>query len=279
LPIEIKDVSFSYLDQPVLKNVSAIFEEGLVHLLLGATGCGKTTLALLMAGLARPDGGSVLVDGCDPASRSFERRTLQLAFQFPEVQIFESSVASEIEYGLKNFGFSPEDAARWRSWAMECVGLSGDLLEREPASLSFGERRKLALASVVALRPKYLLLDEPLAGLDWHGRRHLVETIQRLKGEGLTTVILTHEADLVSEIGDAVALFDRTDSSDSGDRDGRGDSGTMVGPMPPEEFLNSSQAAPDLLPDYVQAVRKIRGNIARAAALPRAIDEIVGLLT
>jgi len=263
LPIEIRGVSFSYLDQPVLKNVTAVFEEGLVHLLLGATGTGKTTLALLMAGLAKPDSGSVLVDGRDPASRSFERRTLQLAFQFPEVQIFETSVASEIEYGLKNFGFPPADSARWRSWAMECVGLSEDLLEREPASLSFGERRKLALASVVALRPKYLLLDEPLAGLDWHGRRHLVETISRLKSEGLTTLILTHEADLVAEIGDTVALFDQ---------------GVILGPMRPEEFLNSAPANTGLLPDFVQAARKMQAG-AQKGDIPRHIGEIIALLT
>jgi energy-coupling factor transporter ATP-binding protein EcfA2 len=177
---------------------------------------------------------------------------------------------------LKNFGFAPGEAAERRKWAMECVGLGEALLTRDPANLSFGERRKVALASVIALKPKYLILDEPLAGLDWHGRRHLTETIARLTSEGLTTLILTHETDLVAEIGDTVSVLDR---------------GCIVGPVSPEVFLNPGEACPDvspleaasspwagLLPDFALAIHKVRAHGHLLPPLPRRIDDAVGLL-
>jgi energy-coupling factor transport system ATP-binding protein len=202
MSIVVRDLGFSYFDRTVIGGADAEFRPGLIHLLLGATGSGKTTLALLLAGLLKPKQGSVAVDGCDPASDKFERSRLQLAFQFPEAQIFESVVEREIEYGLRNFGFSREEASARRDWAADCVGLSRRLLSKDPAEISFGERRKTALASAIALKPAYLILDEPLAGLDWQGRTSLVATLLRLKGEGLTTLVLTHEADLIAELGD-----------------------------------------------------------------------------
>lgn len=285
MPIVIKNLGFSYFDRSVLEGINARLDDGLVHLLLGSTGSGKTTLALIITGLAAPTRGSVRVDDCDPASGRFERTKLQLAFQFPEVQIFESTVEREIDYGLKNFGLLPDEARARREWAMDCVGLSTTFLTRDPAGLSFGERRKVALASVIALKPKYLVLDEPLAGLDWHGRRHLVETIARLKGEELTTLILTHEADLVAEIGDTVSVLGR---------------GCLLGPLSPEEFLNPGtapdecavkvgpdvtassgalSAARDLLPDFALAVHRLRRGRHLSLPLPRRIEDTVRLLT
>lgn len=276
MPIVVKDLGFSYFDRAVLEGLDAAFDEGLVHLLLGTTGSGKTTLALIMTGLVKPTRGSVRVDDCDPASGRFERTKLQLAFQFPEVQIFESTVEKEIEYGLKNFDLPPDEVVARREWAMECVGLSTAFLARDPANLSFGERRKTALASVIALKPKYLILDEPLAGLDWQGRRHLVDTIARLRSEGLTTLILTHETDLVTEVGDTVSVLDR---------------GRVIGPMSPEEFLNPGEADPcvtasgtdssswrSLLPDFALAAHKMGPGTGLISAFPRRVDAAVDLL-
>jgi energy-coupling factor transporter ATP-binding protein EcfA2 len=257
VPIIVEDLEFGYSDQPVLNAANAAFEESLIHLVLGATGSGKTTLALMMVGLLEPRRGSVSVDGVNPASRALDRRTLQLAFQFPEAQMFESTVEREIEYGLRNFGFNGAETSQRRRWAMECLDISEGLLARDPARLSFGERRRVALASVVALRPKYLILDEPLAGLDWYGRRHLVETLRRLKADGLTTLVFTHESDLVGETGDTVtAVFQ----------------GRILAPAAPEAFLASAEM-PDLLPDYAAVLQKVKALSGLPAAVPRRPDE------
>jgi len=270
VPISVRDLVFSYFDEPVVRGVSADFGEGAIHLVVGATGSGKTTLGLVLAGLARPASGSVTVDGCDPASSAFDRSRLQLAFQFPEVQIFESSVAGEIEYGLRNFGLPPAEIEPRRDWAIGCVGLAAALLARDPSSLSFGERRKVALASVIALKPRYLILDEPLAGLDWHGRQSLVGTIIKLKGEGMTTLVLTHETDLVAEMGDTVTVMA---------------GGRLEGPMPPEAFLNSGPGpgtgaseptrsdGPDLRPDFVLALEHLKRRGCPTGPVPRTVEE------
>ena len=272
MPIVVRDMDFSYSGQVVIRGADASFDEGLIHLVLGATGSGKTTLALMLAGLLKPDRGSVTVDGCDPASDRFERSRLQLAFQFPEVQIFETTVEREIEYGLKNFGFTPGEMAERREWAIDCVGLPRTLLPRDPGEISFGERRKVALASVIALKPQYLILDEPLAGLDWHGRKNLVGTILRLKDEGVTTLVLTHEADLIAELGDAVSLM----------RDG-----CLEGPVPPEIFLSSSELpSPSesrastenlgctILPEFILTLHKLRSSGYAIEATPRCIEDV-----
>jgi energy-coupling factor transporter ATP-binding protein EcfA2 len=253
----IENLTAGYFDHPVLNKVNVTLREGMVHLLLGSTGSGKTTLALAIAGLIEPRQGSVLIDGVNPASRSFDRRTLQLAFQFPEVQMFESTAEKEIDYGLKNFGFPAAEIAERRRWAAERVGLPAALLPRDPTCLSFGERRRVALASVIALKPTYLILDEPLAGLDWRGRASLVETLRGLRGEGLTTLVLTHESDLVGEIGDAVTVV-----ADGG----------VSGPMPPEAFL-ASDDHPGLVPGYASVVRTVMAACGAPAAVPRRPED------
>ena len=202
MPIVVEHLGFAYDGNTVVDDVSLTVGQGLVHLVFGPTGCGKTTFALLLVGLLRPQHGTILVDGADPAGKRFNRQSIQLAFQFPEVQMFELTVEKEVSYGLRNFGLPSGDIRERSEWALDCVGLSAEFLGRDPHNLSFGERRKVALASVIAVKPAYLILDEPLAGLDWTGRKSLVAAIERLKTEGMTAVILTHETDLVGEVGD-----------------------------------------------------------------------------
>jgi energy-coupling factor transport system ATP-binding protein len=282
MPIVIRGAGFSYFERVVLERVDLTVEEGSVHLVVGSTGCGKTTLALIIAGLVKPTTGEVLVDGTEPASPKFDRSLLQLAFQFPEAQIFENTVEKEIEYGPRNFGLAPDAVRERRRWAMQCVGLSEAFLGRDPSSLSFGERRKVALAGVIAVRPRYLILDEPLAGLDWHGRRHLVDTIAKLKSEGVATLVLTHETDLMSEIGDRVAVLDR---------------GRLTDEVAPEHLLSASLAMPAdhafdpatgigaapggegrapawLLPDYLVAAGILRAKGWPVATGSRSVEEL-----
>jgi energy-coupling factor transport system ATP-binding protein len=259
LSVVVEHVSFSYFDDDVLRDIDITFAEGLVHLILGRTGSGKTTLALILAGLLKPRGGSVRVDGADPAAADFERSRVQLAFQFPESQIFELTVEKELEYGLRNFGFDPGEITKRRDWALECVGLAGDMLPRDPGTLSFGERRKVALASIIALKPRYLILDEPLAGLDWRGRHNLVAAIRKLKDQGLTSIILTHETDIVSEIGDTVTIAT-----------GR----TLSGPLDVTEFLYPEHGPDhDLTPEYILTLRGVRLGGLPVPGKPRHVQD------
>jgi energy-coupling factor transport system ATP-binding protein len=178
--------------------------------------------------------------------------------------MFELSVEKEVLYGLKNFGFD-EAASRERClWALERVGLAEDFLTRDPGSLSFGERRKVALASVIALKPAYLILDEPLAGLDWSGRRSLVGVINRLRDEGLTAMILTHEADLLAETGDTVSVIAEA---------------MLRGPVPVGDFLSSSKAGDRRMwPDHVAILEELRKRGIEIPASPRGVDSVCGAL-
>jgi energy-coupling factor transporter ATP-binding protein EcfA2 len=266
LAIEIHNLSFSYFDEPVIEHVNMVLEEGQIHVLLGPNGSGKTTLALAIAGVITPATGTVRVGGRDPASKGFDRSRVQLAFQFPEEQMFEVNVESEIAFGLKNFGMGRGEIRARSEWAMASVGLPAEMLSRPPDELSYGEMRKVALASVVALKPAYLLLDEPLAGLDWDSRRSIIDCLETLKNEGVTSVVLTHEPDLPAEVGDTVTLIA---------------GGTLrSGPLPVEEFFYSTDVAAgeaDLehLPDTVRVLRRLRHCGVHAPGRPTREPDII----
>lgn len=269
MAIVIDKIGYSYFETPVLNDVSITLEGSRVHVLVGPTGSGKTTLALIMAGLLRPQQGTVRVDGIDPASKQFDRSTMQLAFQFPEAQIFEMTVEKEMAYGLKNFGHGPDAIRQMSLWALDRVGLPEKMLTRDPASLSFGERRKVALASVIAIKPRYLILDEPFAGLDWYGRHSLIDTVNALRAEGLTTIILTHETDAVGDLGDTVSIVrDRTVSG--------GESVT--------DFLYQDALHDDcLLPDFAKALPLLEDAGHKLPGMPRSVagvaETILSLFT
>lgn len=264
MAILLESVSFSYSEGRVLTDVDLTLDGGLIHLICGPTGSGKSTLALLVIGLLEPGTGSITVDGVDPASKGFDRSRLQLAFQFPEAQIFEITVKREIAYGLKNFGIESDRAEQRIAWALDCVGLAQDLLQRDPNSLSFGERRRVALASVIALKPRYLILDEPLAGLDWHGRLGLMATIEKLKTEAIASVILTHETEIVSDIGDTVTVL----------ADGR-----VFETQTPGDFLYPRRGpGHGLLPDYIRTLRMINAAGFDINSRPRSVKEVARVL-
>jgi energy-coupling factor transport system ATP-binding protein len=151
-------------------------------------------------------------------------------------------------------------------WALACVGLPAGTLERSPDELSYGEMRKVALASVIALRPRYLILDEPLAGLDWKSRRSVIESLEMLKGQGVTSLVLTHEPDLTAEVGDTVSLL----------------VGGLLesGPTPTAEFFYpAGGTAEDVdfehLPDTIRVLRGLRRSGVPAPGRPVREPEIV----
>ncbi|MGD9401384.1 MAG: ABC transporter ATP-binding protein [bacterium] len=267
--IEIHSLTYSYFDEPVLQHVDMVLEKGNVHILLGPNGSGKTTLGLVMAGVIAPDGGTVRVDGEDPASSRFDRSRVQLAFQFPEEQMFETTVEAEIAFGLKNFGVGPVERRQRSEWALDCVGLPAAMLARPPEELSYGEMRKVALASVIALRPRYLILDEPLAGLDWRSRQSVINSLEVLKTDGVTTLVLTHEPDLAAEVGDTVSLL----------------VGGLLesGPVPTEEFFypagpKGSDIDFEYLPDTIRVLRGLRRSGVKIAGRPVREGDVVDTL-
>ena len=170
--------------------------------IIGRTGSGKSTLIQHLNGLLKPSRGTVSWNGEDIFGGKFDRRALRgkvgLVFQYPEHQLFEETVLKDVSFGPKNQGLPGEEIlARARS-AMEAVGLSQDYEERSPFDLSGGEKRRAALAGVLAMQPEILVLDEPTAGLDPAGRYRLLETLLKLKNEGIGIVLVSHSMDDVA---------------------------------------------------------------------------------
>jgi energy-coupling factor transport system ATP-binding protein len=181
--------------------------------IVGPTGSGKSTLVQLVAGLLNPSSGQVLLDGITAHERTakarVQRRRVGLAFQYPEDQIFEQTVYREVAFGPRNLGLAQEDVASRVHWALEMVGLDSAAMEqRMPLTLSGGEMRRVALASVLSMRPEVLILDEPTAGLDPQGRRELMAHIRSWSDAGLTLILVSHDLDELAWLVDRVVLLD-----------------------------------------------------------------------
>ena len=179
----------------------------------GPTGSGKSTLVQLLAGLLRPTSGQVLLDGVPAHGRTAEarerRRRVGLAFQYPERQFFEQTVFQEVAFGPRNLGVGEAEVAERVRWALELVGLSPEQVEgRVPFSLSGGEMRRVALASILAMRPEVLILDEPTAGLDPGGRRGLLTRLRRWQEATHATLILvSHDLDEMAPLVERTVLL------------------------------------------------------------------------
>jgi energy-coupling factor transport system ATP-binding protein len=182
--------------------------------LSGATGSGKSTLAQHLAGLLIPTAGRVLLDGVPAhertAAAAARRRRVGIAFQYPEAQIFEQTVFRELAFGPRNLKLDEDEVAARVCWAMDIVGLAPVMAERVPFLLSGGEMRRVALASILSMRPEVLILDEPTAGLDPQGRRELLSQVRTWQEDtGLTLIVVSHDLDeLVRAVERVVVLQD-----------------------------------------------------------------------
>lgn len=205
--ITVEDVHFSYGGREVLRGVSLTLGQEILAL-VGPNGSGKTTLAKHLNGLLKPTRGRVLVDGMDTREHTVAElsRKVGYVFQNPEHMFFEETVFKEVAFGPKNLGLSEEEVEERVREALRAVGLEG-FEERTPYSLSGGEKQRLAIACVLAMRPKYLVLDEPTTGLDWKAERSVVEVIKSLKERGHGILLITHDMDLVLELADRVVLL------------------------------------------------------------------------
>lgn len=216
--VEVDGVWFRYLrgtpfESLALKGVSARFAQGERVAIMGGTGSGKSTLLQHLNGLLRPDEGRVVVGGHDVSRPRADlisvRRHVGLMFQFPEHQLFEESVMSDVGYGPRNLGLPAHEVDARVRRALEAVGLDpAEYGERSPLALSGGEMRRVALAGVLAVEPRVLVMDEPMAGLDAEGQDRLVEVLAALHARGTATVVVTHDLERVAELSDRLILME-----------------------------------------------------------------------
>ena len=205
MSIEVKNLTHTYsagsaLQQTAVKDVNLVIEEGEFVAIVGHTGSGKSTLVQHLNGLLKPTSGLVLVDGEDmngeKVNKKLIRQKVGLVFQYPEYQLFEETVAKDIAFGPKNQGLSAEEIDRRVRKAMAYVHLDYDkYAERSPFELSGGQMRRVAIAGVLAMEPRYLILDEPAAGLDPKGRDRILGMVKELHEAGVTVVMVSHSMD------------------------------------------------------------------------------------
>ena len=213
--IEIKDLYFSYKDSgaPVLKNINLKIEKNEFIGIIGQTGSGKSTLVKQLNGLLKPDKGQVLLNGIDIFSNIKEtqkaRFKIGMVLQYPEDQLFAETVFKDIAFGPENIGLFQNEVRTHVLNAAKFVGLSEDILDRSPFEISGGEKRRVAIAGIIAMNPDVLVLDEPSASLDPNGSRLLLSQIKRYHEEQHKTVILiSHNMEDIVNLADRVVVLE-----------------------------------------------------------------------
>ncbi len=216
--IDIKDLNYIYnpntpFEKKALDNINIQINEGDFIGLIGHTGSGKSTLVQHLNGLMKPTSGTIIVDGKNitekGASLRDVRQKVGLVFQYPEHQLFEESVYKDISFGPKNLGLSDEEVDQRIRHAMDLVGLDFESLkDRSPFELSGGQKRRVAIAGVIAMKPKVLVLDEPTAGLDPSGRDEILDEVKELfKKEGITIILVSHSMEDVARLVDRIFVM------------------------------------------------------------------------
>ena len=216
--LDVRQVSYTYgagspFEQQALREVSFQTVPGELLGIIGHTGSGKSTLIQQLNGLLRPSSGQILLDGRDIWEKPKEIRQIRfrvgMVFQYPEHQLFEETVYKDIAFGPKNMGLSEADMDERVRASAELVGLAPELLEKSPFDLSGGEKRRAAIAGVVAMEPEILILDEPTAGLDPRGREQVFSMIRAYRQRRDTTVLLvSHSMEDVARLADRVLVMD-----------------------------------------------------------------------
>lgn len=196
-------------ENPALRGVSLSVEPGEVLGIVGGTGSGKSTLAAHLNLLLRPASGRVLVDGQDASDlkRSELRRRVGLVFQFPEQALFAPSVEEDVAFAPRQMGLGAEEVEERVTAALAILGID-HLARRPPRALSGGEQRRAAIAGILALRPEVLVLDEPTAALDPFSRAELLGVVRRLREEGASVVLVSHDLDEVAEVSDRICVME-----------------------------------------------------------------------
>ena len=219
MPIKVNNLFYTYLPKSnqetnALKNVSFEIKEHSFVGILGATGSGKSTLIQTFNALLLPTSGSVDIDEFTvlPNKRKNKnikklRKHLSLVFQFPEYQLFEETVEKDVAFGLRNFGYKEAEAIEKAHEALKKVGLDETYYQRSPFDLSGGEKRRVAIAGIIAIDPEILILDEPTVGLDPVGCASIMHLIKEMHEQGKTIIVVTHDMEMVMEFCEKVFVL------------------------------------------------------------------------
>ncbi len=229
MKLELKHLSYTYsggttFARQAVNDLSAVIREGSITGIIGHTGSGKSTLVQMMNGLLTPSSGEVLLDGVNIFSDKIALRDARfkvgLVFQYPEYQLFEETVAKDIGYGPKNQKLSPEEITARTLEAADFVGLDRELLAKSPFDLSGGQKRRVAIAGVMAMRPPILILDEPASGLDPAGREEIFGGLLRYRDQtGATVIIVSHSMEDMARYAEDILVMSDSRLLLSGSRD------------------------------------------------------------
>jgi len=270
--LEARGLTYAYPGGvPALDSLDLQVERGRRLAILGPNGAGKTTLLMHLNGTLRPGAGAVLLDGAvqshGRAALAAWRRRVGLVLQEPDDQLFAPSVAEDVSFGPLNLGLSEDETHQRVDEALAALRIT-ELADRPTHMLSFGQKKRAAIAGAVAMRPEVLLLDEPTAGMDQFGAVHLLAALDKLRTHGATLVFTTHDVDLAWSWADAVAIFV---------------GGRVIRQGTPEEVLSDHDALgkarlkPPLLLELGLKARE-RGWLAADASLPRSRSDALALM-
>lgn len=265
--IELKNVYYDYKtplrNTHALKNITVPIHKGQITAVIGHTGSGKSTMMEIMAGLIRPDRGSVKVNGREPSPDM-----VGLVFQYPEYQLFAETVYDDISFGPKNIGLSRQEIERRVITAAKKTRITSDLLKRSPFELSGGQKRLAALAGILAMERDILLLDEPAAGLDPSGRQLIFSIMRDLlcSNPDMTVVFVTHSMEDAAELADNILVLN---------------DGILVAQGTPEEvfsqkdlILSCGLDIPEMM-KLSELLLEYNIDIKNAATIEEAYDNIV----
>lgn len=269
--LEAREIEFSYPDgTPALGGVSAGIIQGSRVAVLGPNGAGKTTFFLHLNGTLRPRRGEVRLAGerirYDRAYLRELRRTVGIVFQDPDTQLFSANVAQDVSFGPVNMGLPPAEVREQVRQAMAATGVA-HLQDRPTHSLSYGEKKRVALAGVLAMRPRVLICDEPLAFLDPQGQEELIELLEAESRRGTTVVIATHDVNLAYAWADQVLVMA---------------AGKVIGTGRPQEVFQTAgimQQAGLPTPWILEVYRELeRQGWAAGGSPPRRKEELLALI-
>ena len=216
MSIKVENVSFVYgkgtpFEKKAVDDISFCVKKGEFIGLIGHTGSGKSTLIQMLNGLIKPDSGKIFINGCDITADKVNlkeiRSKIGLVFQYPEYQLFEETVYKDIAYGPSNFNKSKEEIDSVINEVISLVGLESSILEKSPVELSGGQKRRVAIAGVLAMSPDILILDEPTAGLDPAGRNDILACIKNLhEQKGMTVILVSHSMEDIANNVDKIMI-------------------------------------------------------------------------
>ena len=225
----LEKVSYIYEDnsdikKPALIDIDLEIGEGEFIGIIGHTGSGKSTLIQHLNGLMEPTKGRVYFEGKNIHDDNYDIKSLRgkvgLCFQYPEHQLFETTILEDVCFGPMNFGASKEEAVKAAKEALKDVGISEELFGKSPFELSGGQKRRVAIAGILAMKPEYFILDEPTAGLDPEGRVQLLELLKRLNQEqGITIILVSHSMEDIASYVDRMIVMNRGRLEFDGDKE------------------------------------------------------------